>query len=437
MVKPGTGNANMIRFIEALNYRCLRYVRCPLGNFHVLIGPNASGKTTFLDTLAFLGRLLDSGLDDAIRERTEDIRDLFFGRQGTGFELAVEMQIPEDRRAKTEREVPFDTVRYEISIGWNEQAQQSEIRDEQVILLSSRSAASPRQKDVQRTLFPAPPAPPPTIMHSRAVGKGKKRTLRKVGGGNDNFYSEREPGKSKGGWAPSIRLGPRKSALANLPDDETKFPATTWLRRTLIEGTQRLMLNSLSLRRSSPPGQGRLFKPDGSNLPWVVESLRAEGRDRFLKWISQVRTALPDIEDVITVELPDTRHRFLQVVYHGGLRVPSWLVSDGTLRLLALTLPAYLSNFEGVYLIEEPENGIHPMAMETVFQSLHSVYSAQILLATHSPVILGCAELSDVLCFKKNAEGATDIVAGPDHPALKQWRDSLNVSDLYASGVLG
>ncbi len=427
----------MIRLIEALNYRCLRYVRRPLGSFHVLIGPNASGKTTFLDTLAFLGRLLDSGLDEAVRERTEDVRDLLFARQGTGFELAVEMTIPDDRRARTEDASPFDVVRYELSIGWNESLQQSEIRDEQVILLSSQSRAASRRETNEPTLFPAPPPPPPTIMHSRSVGKGKKRTLRKVSGGNDNFYSEREPGKSKGGWAPSIRLGPRKSALANLPDDETKFPATTWLRKTLIEGTQRLMLNSLSLRRSSPPGQGRLFKPDGSNLPWVVEGLRADSPDRFRRWIGQLQTALPDIEDVTTVELPDTRHRFVQVVYRGGLSVPSWLVSDGTLRMLALTLPAYLSNFEGVYLIEEPENGIHPMAMETVYQSLHSVYSAQILLATHSPVILGCAELSDVLCFKKDAEGATDIVAGPDHPALKQWRDSLNLSDLYASGVLG
>jgi predicted ATPase len=81
-------------------------------------------------------------------------------------------------------------------------------------------------------------------------------------------------------------------------------------------------------------------------------------------WIEQLQTALPDIEDVLTVELPDTRHRFLQVLYRGGLKVPSWMVSDGTLRMLALTLPAYLTNFEGIYLIEEPENGIHPMATE-------------------------------------------------------------------------
>ena len=222
-----------------------------------------------------------------------------------------------------------------------------------------------------------------------------------------------------------------------MPEDETRFPVTTWLREILINGTQKLMLNSLALRQSSRPGQGRLFKPDGSNLPWVIEGLRNDDDARYRLWIEQLQTALPDIEDVLTVELPDTRHRFLQVVYRGGLKVPSWMVSDGTLRMLALTLPAYLTNFEGIYLIEEPENGIHPMAMETVYQALRSVYSAQILLATQSPVILGCAELDEILCFKKDSSGATDVVSGPDHPGLLQWRGGLTVSDLYASGVLG
>jgi len=424
----------MIRLIEAWNFRSIRYVRQPMKDFQILIGPNASGKSTFLDTVSFLGDLLTRGLDAAITERATDIHDLFFLRQGTRFELAVEMEIPAKRLAMLANGKSFETVRYEIAIGIHEQTGEYGIQDEQVILCEKGVVANEPQ---QRSLFPAPVDPPSTIMHPKTVGQKKKRTVRKVPGGSDNFYSESESEKSEGGWAPSIRLGSRKSGLANMPEDETRFPVTTWLREMLVNGTQKLMLNSLALRQSSRPGQGRLFKPDGSNLPWVIEGLRADNPARYRQWIEQLQTALPDIEDVLTVELPDTRHRFLQVVYRGGLKVPSWMVSDGTLRMLALTLPAYLTHFEGIYLIEEPENGIHPMAMETVYQALHSVYSAQILLATHSPVILGCAELEEILCFKKAQNGATDIVSGRDHPALQQWRGSLAVSDLYASGVLG
>ncbi len=138
-----------------------------------------------------------------------------------------------------------------------------------------------------------------------------------------------------------------------MPEDEHKFPVSTWLRETLVNGTQKLMLNSLALRQSSPPGQSNLFNVNGSNLPWVIAYLREADIARYKQWIEHVQTALPDIQDVITVEMPDTRHRFLQIVYKGelkdGLKVPSWTASDGTLRMLALTLPAYLPNFKGIY----------------------------------------------------------------------------------------
>ena len=83
----------MIKLIEALNFRCLRYVRQPLGPFHVLVGPNASGKTTFLDVVSFLGRMVADGPDAAIGERTQTFDDLLWGREGNALELAVEADI--------------------------------------------------------------------------------------------------------------------------------------------------------------------------------------------------------------------------------------------------------------------------------------------------------------------------------------------------------
>ena len=62
---------------------------------------------------------------------------------------------------------------------------------------------------------------------------------------------------------------------------------------------------------------------------------------------------------------------------------------------------------------------------------------SQVFLATHSPVILGVAQLNQVLCFAKTKEGATDIVAGPDHPGLKHWKGEIDLGTLFASGVLG
>ena len=177
----------MIRLVEALNFRCLRYIRQSLKDFQVLIGPNASGKTTFLDVVAFLGDLLSKGLDDAITLRSSTIHDLFFFHEGQRFQLAVELQIPTDRKKMFAKDETYRYVRYEISIGIEEERNDIQIFDEQVILLNETTAAN---KKTQRTLFPLAVEPPDSIMHGKQVGGYKKRVVRKVYDGNDNFYSE-------------------------------------------------------------------------------------------------------------------------------------------------------------------------------------------------------------------------------------------------------
>ena len=91
----------MIARVEALSYRCLRYVRQHLGPFQVLIGPNASGKSTFLDVIAFLADVVreKEGLAAAIASRAPDLRDLCWMRRNDVFELAIESAIPEALRA--------------------------------------------------------------------------------------------------------------------------------------------------------------------------------------------------------------------------------------------------------------------------------------------------------------------------------------------------
>jgi predicted ATPase len=425
----------MITKIEALNFRCLRYISQPLDSFHILVGPNASGKTTFLDVISFISQLVSNGLESAINERTRNFQDLVWERSGNQFELAIEARVPEHIRTSLLSDRAFDTIRYELMIGLDVGSGQVGILEERVSI--KKSEVQNKSEPVQRDFFPTLFSLPPTLLTSKGTPPRISYTVvNKVREGNDYFRTELLD-ESKKSWQYAFKLGIQKSALGNLPSDETQFPATTWLKNLLAEGVQPFVLNSLLIRRASPPGQGRRFKPDGSNLPWVIDDLYQRDRSRFQDWLAHLQTALPDIENIRTVEREDDRHRYLVVEYKGGLNVPSWLVSDGTLRLLALTLPAYLPNLQGIYLIEEPENGIHPRAVETVFQSMSSVYDAQILIASHSPVILGIAKPEQILCFAKTKEGSTDIVAGNLHPALQDWKGETNLGVLFASGVLG
>lgn len=422
----------MIKLIEAKNYRSLKYISRPMGNFHVLVGANATGKSTFLDVIKFLSDVVNMGIDKAILERVSYFDELTFASKGGDIELAIEVDLPKNIVNKfTERN--FTTIRYEIKIGKQEVTEENSIKEERVWLLTSNAKYEPVSSP-QKQLFPEIVSCPPTLLIDRYKTKQYKRVISKKTGANDNFYIEtyEESGK---GWLPSFKLGIKKSALGNLPEDETKFPASTWLKYFLQQGVQMFILNSLIIRKPSPPGQSHKFKTDGSNLPWVIENLRKD-KKKFAQWLEHIQTALPDISEISTVEREEDKHRYIKLKYNTGIDVPSWLVSDGTLRLLALTIPAYIKNLTGVFLIEEPENGIHPKAIECVYQSLSSVYSAQILLASHSPVILSMMEPEYLLCFGKTKEGVTDIVKGTEHPKLSEWKGNPNLSLLFASGVL-
>lgn len=418
--------------VEALGFRSLRHVAQDLGPFHVLVGPNGSGKSTFLDVIAFVGDVVRVGLQTAIEgdarlgipHRAPDAKHLTWLRSGTRIELAVEFSIPEERLAHL-GQAHAKICRYEMGL---EVGQQLQVAHETLWL---RPPA--KSEFAQRTLFPDPPNPPAHIVHPlrKQMPAGWRKVLwRGEEPGSVTFSSE------TGNWKSPFRIAQDKAALASLPEDEEKFPVATWFRQALGTGVQRIALSGDAMRRPSPPGRPRSFQPDGSNLPWVVHDLETGLPERFAWWLAHVREALPDLKSVTTKEREEDRHRYLVVTYQNGLEAPSWLVSDGTLRLLALTLLAYVPTLTGTLLIEEPENGIHPRAIETVFQSLSSVYGAQILLATHAPIVLGMSKLDQVLCFAKTAAGETDIVLGNQHPRLRDWQGTTDLGTLLAAGVL-
>ena len=224
----------MITRVEALNFRCLRYVHRPMNPFHVLVGPNASGKTTFLDVIGLLGDIVSGGLDYALSERTPNPQELLFGRRGSRLELAVEATVPDALRQPDAQQ--WNTVRYQVALGYDDTDRQFEFKAE-TLLLKKATESGP----CQRELFPTPPAPPESLLDS-IKQRDNKVLVNKASGGNDNFYNESSPANRS--WAPSFKLGTQRSALGNLPADQSSFPTATWFREYLGAGIQRFTLNS-------------------------------------------------------------------------------------------------------------------------------------------------------------------------------------------------
>ena len=422
----------MISRVQALGYRCLRYVDLELGTFHILVGPNASGKSTFLDVLAVMGDILKDGPEAATHRRAQSLRELTWKREANQFQLAVEMRVPESvRGSSSQNGKTYSRCRYEIEVGVDPEVSGVRLLGENFFLMTE----SPPRRETQPMLFPAEPSPPASILQKRGVhtpGGWRRVVGLSKEGRSYNFRSETTD------WSFPLRPGvqTQKAALAMVPEDE-RFSISNWARRVLGEGVQVLALNSRAMREPCRPDLPITFRPDGSNLPLVVENLIRKHPDRFRRWLSHVQTVLPQLSGMEALRREVDLYPYLLVKYATGIAVPSWLLSDGTLRLLALTLLAYLPTEGQVFLIEEPENGIHPKALEAVYNSLSSVYEGQVLCATHSPLLLGLGGLSDLLCFALTESGATDIVKGPEHPALRAWKGEVALDTLYAAGVLG
>ena len=423
----------MIRRIQALNFRCLRYVDLRLDRFHVLIGPNASGKSTLFDAIAFLGDLVSDGLEGAIGTRTANFQDLVWGPPGgeIGFELAIEVDIPEELRGRLPPEQDFRVFRYEIAI--RNDGEGLRISSERALLMPPPRRPAPPP---QRSLFPDPPSAPATILLGRGR-PGMRSVVSKSDQGTDSYCVETVTKAGKG-WVTTIAFGPRRSTLANLPQSPEEFPVATFLKRKLATGIRRVFLDSEAMRYPSPPDYGANgFAGDGSNLPWVVKRLREQYAPNYREWLKHVQIVLTDLTDIRVVVRPEDRHAYLTLRYDTGVEVPSWTTSDGTMRLLALTLLAYFPDNREIYLLEEPANGIHPLALEGILDSLWSAYDAQVLTTTHSPALLGLVEPSEVLCFDKDGDGATDIIRGNEHPILESWHGSVDKNVLFARGVIG
>lgn len=435
----------MIRRIQALNYRCFRHVDISLDRFHVLVGPNASGKSTLFDSVSFLGDMIRDGLRAAVQERTRNFQDLAWRRPRVdpGFELAVEMTLPE----QVTRLLPkgptgddFRAFRYEVAI--------KELGDGEVSVTQERGllmGGSVERAQGRRPRLPEDSRVPRTIVNG-SRRRGARIVFRGNRQGGREFHPEIAPRAEK---SPVTGIPFGAAGLASSPGNLTSalYPAASHAMHMLAGFADRVVLDGSTLRRASPVDCDRAFSRDGSSLPWNVRYLQEIHEDDYREWIRHVRTVLPELADIRIVEREDDRHAYLMLRYANGVEVPSWMTSDGTLKLLALTLFAYLPVAQSypsdrrflheIILIEEPEDGVHPLALDAIYDSLSSVYHGQVLVTTHSPTFLGLAAPEEALCFARAADGCTEVVRGTEHPHLKDWHGAADMSLLFARDVIG
>jgi predicted ATPase len=375
----------VISSIEVENFKGFRHLKLSgLGPFHVLAGANGSGKSSFIEVFEFVKDLLLFDVQEAVsRRNVSSIRELAF----RGLAGPIKFQVTLDATLFGGEPVVY-----------------------QIILRESADAGVEIEAEYLRKS--SPEARP--IMARTSNGSA--------------FYARDNDPEGEHYFFLTAR-----SALALVPADERRFQTANLVKK-LLASLQSLRLDSGDMGKPCPSSLSATeLLPDGRNLARVAGRLLKDGAD---EWIYHLRLALEDL-DSISPRRQDDGTEYLVLRYRNGLEIPSWLASFGTLRTLALTLPAFLPADEPkLYLFEEPENGIHPKAVEIVMSAIQSIPNAQTFVTTHSPIVIQQSGLESLLLFSK-VDKEIVVQHGQDNQTRRDWDGIPDLGTVVASRVLG
>ncbi|MGL5193703.1 MAG: AAA family ATPase, partial [Chroococcales cyanobacterium] len=109
-------------------------------------------------------------------------------------------------------------------------------------------------------------------------------------------------------------------------------------------------------------------------------------------------------------------------------------ISDGTLRYLLLLSVLFNPERGNLVCLDEPETNLHPDMINTVAESLKQASKeTQIILTTHSPLLLNLFELEDVLVFEKT-EGNETVV---NYNFPDEVDEDFLVGQAWLQGLIG
>ncbi|HSA53409.1 MAG TPA: ATP-binding protein [Yinghuangia sp.] len=162
-----------------------------------------------------------------------------------------------------------------------------------------------------------------------------------------------------------------------------------------------LELDPATMRRPVP-GVGAikdLLRPDGANLAAVLERLSRHGLLAGLN--VDLATLISDVREVQPLFDKRRSEYDFDLVFRDGQHAAPPLLSEGTLRVLALLAAAYDRTARGPLAVEELEDGLHPARLAEVLRRLRRDVAdyretppardtglRQLLLTTHSPVLV-------------------------------------------------
>ena len=179
----------------------------------------------------------------------------------------------------------------------------------------------------------------------------------------------------------------------------------------------------------------------GANIAEYLLSIRDLDIAAFDGIIETLKVVLPyarDLRPVVTSELD--RKVYLTLAENNiDIKLPSWLLSTGTLRVLALLAILRHPEPPPLVVIEEIENGLDPRTIQLLVEEMRYFVESgqgQIIITTHSPYFLDLLTLSQIVLVERNDEGAPQFIRPDSQKALEKWGSKFAPGKLYTMGAL-
>jgi predicted ATPase len=198
--------------------------------------------------------------------------------------------------------------------------------------------------------------------------------------------------------------------------------------------------SSSPIRKTAKVDDNRFLRPDGANLPAFLYFLREKHQTSYNLIVRTVQRVAPFFDDFLLEPLRlkptdiklEWRHKRSDQYFDASS------LSDGTLRFIALaTLFLQPENYRpSVILVDEPELGLHPYAIEMLAALIRQAsVTTQVIVSTQSSLLLDHFEPQDVVVANR-VDGATQLTR-LESPRLENWLEEYSLGQLWEKNELG
>ncbi|MHC5537583.1 AAA family ATPase [Singulisphaera rosea] len=184
----------------------------------------------------------------------------------------------------------------------------------------------------------------------------------------------------------------------------------------------------------------RWLMPDAGNLAAMLHAYREKAEVVYRRIVSTLRKIMPEFEDF---DLEPSRLNPNEIILNWRKPGHDYLfgphqISDGSLRAMAIcTLflqPEH--DLPDLIILDEPELGLHPHALEIVAGLIRAASSrTQVIAATQSQDFLGYFDPSEVITVE--AHGGQSVFRRLEAAPLNDWLEDYSLGELWQRNVLG